>query len=164
MGGRASSSSSSAARKHHQLFRNPVVQAVAARSAVAPQRARAPLMEEKQLVVGVVGVTGAVGKEIVQVLGDRKFPVAQLRSGTHCRMQASEEEPPPVAAPPQQQQQSIPSNYLESSLESSKLQPPKPSAPPNSVLPYVGYAAAMALLIGSTMLFPDTMGKGSGMM
>ena len=34
---------------------------------------------DKPLKVGVVGVTGAVGQEIIQVLGDRKFPVAELK-------------------------------------------------------------------------------------
>ena len=29
--------------------------------------------------VGVFGATGAVGKELVQVLGDRGFPVTELR-------------------------------------------------------------------------------------
>lgn len=33
----------------------------------------------KPLKIGVVGVTGAVGQEIIDVLGNRKFPVAELK-------------------------------------------------------------------------------------
>jgi aspartate-semialdehyde dehydrogenase len=29
--------------------------------------------------IGVFGATGAVGREIIQVLGDRKFPVTELK-------------------------------------------------------------------------------------
>jgi len=37
------------------------------------------LSSDKPLKVGVVGVTGAVGKEIIDVLGNRKFPVSELK-------------------------------------------------------------------------------------
>ena len=37
------------------------------------------MMASKPLKIGVVGVTGAVGKEIIDVLGNRKFPVAELK-------------------------------------------------------------------------------------
>ena len=57
----------------------------ARRSAIATAlpSMRAPLerleMASKPLKVGVVGVTGAVGKEIIDVLGNRKFPVEELK-------------------------------------------------------------------------------------
>jgi aspartate-semialdehyde dehydrogenase len=35
-------------------------------------------MVDKPLKIGVVGVTGAVGQEIIDVLGNRKFPVSEL--------------------------------------------------------------------------------------
>jgi len=40
---------------------------------------RVQMMAGKPLKVGVVGVTGAVGKEIIDVLGNRKFPVSELK-------------------------------------------------------------------------------------
>jgi aspartate-semialdehyde dehydrogenase len=57
-------------------------------TAAAPQRpttafvsARADIhmAASKPLKIGVVGVTGAVGQEIISVLGNRKFPVAELK-------------------------------------------------------------------------------------
>jgi len=36
-------------------------------------------MVSKPLTIGVVGVTGAVGKEIIDVLGTREFPVSELK-------------------------------------------------------------------------------------
>merc|ERR1719247_458317 len=37
------------------------------------------MMATKQAKIGVVGVTGAVGEEIIDVLGNRGFPVAELK-------------------------------------------------------------------------------------
>ena len=37
------------------------------------------MMATKPIKVGVVGVTGAVGQEIIDVLGNRKFPVSELK-------------------------------------------------------------------------------------
>merc|ERR1719486_401174 len=37
------------------------------------------MMASKPLKIGVVGVTGAVGQEIIDVLGNRKFPVEELK-------------------------------------------------------------------------------------
>lgn len=57
---------------------------LSARSLPAAVAARPPpsqlqMMASSPLKVGVVGVTGAVGKEIIDVLGNRKFPVSELR-------------------------------------------------------------------------------------
>jgi len=52
------------------------------RTAAAPASVRKVLnpvmMATKPIKIGVVGVTGAVGKEIIDVLGNRKFPVSDL--------------------------------------------------------------------------------------
>ena len=53
-------------------------------SAIAPMaasRASVPplMMASSPMKVGVVGVTGAVGKEIIDVLGNRNFPVSDLK-------------------------------------------------------------------------------------
>ncbi len=37
------------------------------------------MMPSKPLTVGVVGVTGAVGQEIIVVMANRKFPVSELK-------------------------------------------------------------------------------------
>ena len=37
------------------------------------------MMASEPLKVGVVGVTGAVGQEIIEVLGNRGFPVSELK-------------------------------------------------------------------------------------
>ena len=57
----------------------------AAPATAIPAKLRAQLehlqmttLPNKPLKVGVVGVTGAVGKEIIEVLGNRKFPVEDL--------------------------------------------------------------------------------------
>ena len=42
-------------------------------------RSLGPTMVAKPLKIGVVGVTGAVGKEIIDVLGTRNFPVSDLK-------------------------------------------------------------------------------------
>jgi len=51
----------------------------AAAAAAPALRAESPLMVTKPLTIGVVGVTGAVGKEIIDVLGTREFPVKDLK-------------------------------------------------------------------------------------
>jgi len=56
--------------KHAQAMRQ---HAAAARAATNPQ------MVTKPIKIGVVGVTGAVGKEIIDVLGTNKFPVSELK-------------------------------------------------------------------------------------
>ena len=43
-----------------------------------PRVAESPLMVTKPLKIGVVGVTGAVGQEIIDVLKTRDFPVSEL--------------------------------------------------------------------------------------
>jgi len=45
----------------------------------ASRMSNSVLMAMKPIKIGVVGVTGAVGKEIIDVLGNRKFPVAELK-------------------------------------------------------------------------------------
>jgi len=48
-------------------------------SSVRAQLEKLQMADTKPLTVGVVGVTGAVGKEIIDVLGNRKFPVGELK-------------------------------------------------------------------------------------
>ena len=54
-------------------------QAASAPAATARSRLEELEMVVKPLKIGIVGVTGAVGKEIIDVLGNRKFPVSELR-------------------------------------------------------------------------------------
>jgi len=66
-------------------------------TAVAP--ASAPRVSQMQMVtkplkVGVVGVTGAVGKEIIDVLGNRKFPVESLTLMGSARSAGKKQETP----------------------------------------------------------------------
>jgi len=58
---------------------------VAARSAPA-------VMIEKPISVGVVGVTGAVGKEIISVLGERGIPMSKIRLFASARSAGKEME------------------------------------------------------------------------
>jgi len=59
---------------------SPIATVGAARAAVVPGRQSLfKMMESGPLKVGVVGATGAVGEEIVAVLGGRKFPVSELK-------------------------------------------------------------------------------------
>jgi len=51
----------------------------AAAVASSSRAAADPVMATKPITVAVVGVTGAVGKEIIDVLGNRGFPVAELK-------------------------------------------------------------------------------------
>ena len=51
-------------------------------------------MVTKPLKVGVVGVTGAVGKEIIDVLGNRKFPVDSLTLMGSARSAGKSQETP----------------------------------------------------------------------
>ena len=37
------------------------------------------MVESKKLKVGIFGITGAVGQELLNVIQDRDFPVADLR-------------------------------------------------------------------------------------
>uniref|UniRef100_A0A7S0L8G2 aspartate-semialdehyde dehydrogenase n=1 Tax=Coccolithus braarudii TaxID=221442 RepID=A0A7S0L8G2_9EUKA len=53
--------------------------AVPRRSAIAPRSQRVVMAIEKPISVGVVGVTGAVGKEIIEVLGERGVPMSEIR-------------------------------------------------------------------------------------
>jgi len=52
------------------------------------------LSEDKPLKVGVVGVTGAVGQEIIDVLGNRKFPVSELKLFASARSAGKDMETP----------------------------------------------------------------------
>jgi len=60
--------------------------------------ARAPQLQmldkSSPLKVGVVGVTGAVGKEIIDVLGNRKFPVSELKLFASARSAGTKQETP----------------------------------------------------------------------
>ena len=62
--------------------------AAAARVTLPPQ------MVTKPLKIGVVGVTGAVGKEIISVLGNRKFPVDDLKLFASARSAGKPQETP----------------------------------------------------------------------
>jgi len=66
---------------------------ILARPIVAPRR-KSILMAEKAYTVGVVGVTGAVGKEIIEVLGDRGFPLEQIRLFASARSAGNSMETP----------------------------------------------------------------------
>ena len=63
----------------------PLAQATAVPAAAAASASRRvgllppKMMASKPLKVGVVGVTGAVGQEIIEVLGNRGFPVEELK-------------------------------------------------------------------------------------
>lgn len=63
----------------------PLAQRSAPAAAIASVKARRTVVEDvemmatKPIKVGVVGVTGAVGQEIIDVLGNRKFPVSELK-------------------------------------------------------------------------------------
>tara|TARA_B100000524_G_scaffold304341_1_gene179394 strand:- start:698 stop:2086 length:1389 start_codon:yes stop_codon:yes gene_type:complete len=55
-----------------------------ARAPIAPSALRAPVIEmdgssDTKLSVGIVGVTGAVGAEIIEVLGKRNFPLKDIK-------------------------------------------------------------------------------------
>jgi len=69
--------------------RSATVQGAASPTAAAPLQLNAAvissrltdlqMMASKPLKIGVVGVTGAVGQEIINVLGNREFPVSDLK-------------------------------------------------------------------------------------
>ena len=63
-------------RAHSRALHQPAVPAAAAQPMRAPAHVN---MAEKPVNVGVVGVTGAVGKEIIEVLATRKFPLGELK-------------------------------------------------------------------------------------
>ena len=57
-------------------------------------RPQTVLMATKPVKIGIVGVTGAVGKEIIDVLGVRSFPVSELKLFASARSAGKKVETP----------------------------------------------------------------------